>query len=733
MGRTLGRIIGVVTAPITLIDRDLGNLVRTVTFTAIGNSLGGPLGAALGATLAGGIAALDRPPPTPTPASSTSVKTSRPERVGGYGESRLYGAYILYETGSNGAAIDGYAVHDGPMTAPVAFYLGDDKVTHKAGVTYPGGLINGLSDGRYDDDTTRFYWTDGRAPGTTIPVIYNDLPGVWTANHRGDGVCLIYTRFAAVKAKNFLERYPSGVPSASMAAQWQKCPDPSASDPCDHTAWTWTENPIRQLMHYMLYREAPKPTIPVTDPAYASEMMALRVAFFNRKILPSIATWQTASNVCDEAVTLKAGGTEARYRSCLSHSLTTAHGEVKSGLLQLCDGWMATQSDGSVAVYAGKYYAPTVSIGPAETIAYDWQGVGVDDDSAVNEIVCSYVSKEHEYNSVECDAWRDEDGIAERGSLLSENLDLQTPSWGQVRRLAKRKMARANALYRGTVTTNVAGRSVRSQRYINLLIQEAGTTFFNGVAEVTSVTRNNATGGVTFTWIAADPNIDAWNPATEEGEPAAVGDRVAVAPLDTPTITSAVAELSDGGANARVRITVDGFDRDDITWYARWRVTTDTTWNEQEYSDIDPGASAVLLTNLVPTDLAIDVEVAYGVGDGRISPWSALWTVSTSTSGLAPGPVTDDTVTSPVAGQATITWRDPTSSNYSATRLYRNTTNSFGTASQVSGDMLGSLGATQVYDDTGLITGTTQHYWLVTVSQSGVAGSPTYVGSVVIT
>lgn len=665
--------------------------------------------------------------------TSTSIKNARPSRTAGYGESRLYGAYILYETGSNGAAIDGYAVHDGPMTAPVAFYLGDDKVTHKSGVTYPGGLINGLSDGRYGDDTTRFYWTDGRTPGTTIPVIYNDLPGVWGIGHRGDNVCLLYTRFASVKSKNFLERYPSGVPTASIAARWQKCPDPYASDPCDDSAWTWTENPIRQLMHYMLYREAPKPTIPVSDPSYAAQAMALRVAFYNRKILPSIATWRAASDVCNEAVPLKAGGTEARYRSCLSHSLTSPHGEVKANLLQLCDGWMATQPDGSVAVYAGKFYAPTVSIGPAEIIAYDWQGVGVDDDSALNTIVCSYVSKAHEYNSVETSPWVDEDDILERGSELSDTLDLQTPSWGQVRRLAKRKMARANALYRGTVTTNIAGRAARGQRYINLLIREAGTTFFNGVAEITSITRNTATGGVTFTWIAADPNIDAWNAATEEGEPAAVGDRVALAPLDTPSITSAVAELSDGGANARVRITVDGFARDDITWYARWRVTTDTTWNEQEYSDIDPGASAVLLTNLVPTDLAIDVEVAYGVGDGRISPWSVLWTVSTSTSGLAPGPVTDDTVTSPVAGQASIAWRDPTSSNYSATRLYRNTTNSFGTASQVNGDMLGSLGATQVYDDTGLATGSTQHYWLVTVSQSGVAGSPTYVGSVVIT
>ena len=191
-------------------------------------------------------------------------------------------------------------------------------------------------------------------------------------------------------------------------------------------------------------------------------------------------------------------------------------------------------------------------------------------------------------------------------------------------------MARANALYRGTVTTNVAGRIARNQRYINLRIEEAGTIFFDGVAEITAITRNVATGGVTFTWVAANANIDTWNPATEEGEPAAEGDRVALTPLATPVITAAEAEIGDGGTGARIRITVDGFDRSDITWYARWRVTTDTTWLEQAYSDIDPGPMAQLLTGNVPINVSVDVEVAYGVGDGRISDWSPLVAVSTA-------------------------------------------------------------------------------------------------------
>lgn len=96
-----------------------------------------------------------------------------------------------------------------------------------------------------------------------------------------------------------------------------------------------------------------------------------------------------------------------------------------------------------------------------------------------------------------------------------------------------------------------------------------------------------------------------------------------------------------------------------------------------------------------------------------------------------PDQVSEVTLTSPAIGQATIAWRDPTSANYNATRLYRNASNSFGTATKVNGDMLGSLGGTRVFDDTGLTAGT-YHYWLVTVSDEGLAGDPLYAGSVVV-
>lgn len=635
MGKAVGQILTIGLAVAVNVVPGIGQAISGAivglgggTFAALGVAQAVVGALSLGATVAGLQAAsglLGLGPNIPKPeAASVAIKTPRPVRVSAYGEMRLYGAYILFEN-ADGKAVDVWAVHDGQLTQIVQFYLNDDKVA----VDGSGAVsVVGDSDGRYSVDgesKVSLYWTDGSSPGTALAEVVAKLPSIWTSDHRGDGLVQLAQIARPVAAENFLETFPNGAPMPSMAAKWQKCPDLHASDPTDEAEWTWTENPIRQLAHYMLVRGG-------VD--YAT------------KIAPAIAMWRDAQDVCDEAVTLKAGGTEARYRSCLAHKHTDSHGTVKAGLLSLCDGWMATRSDGAYAIYAGKFETPTVSIGSEHIVSYDWQGVGVDDDSAVNEIVCSYVSTNHDYNSVECDAWRDEDDISERGSILSDVLDMQTPSWGQVRRLAKRKMSRTNAPYRGTITTNIKGRIARGQRYINLTLAEAGSTFFDGVAEITSVTRNMATGGITFSWVAADANIDAWNPATEEGEPAAKGDRVALAPLEAPTINSATPTPYDYGA--QILLDVTGPDRDDLTWYTRWKISSDTTWSEQETTDTDAGTPVALITPVVPSGVEIDVQVAYGVGDGRISGWSATETVETT------GGVTLDSATTAYVAAMTV-------------------------------------------------------------------------------
>lgn len=625
MPKTLSSIIA---GPIGLIDRRAGQIISGIALTAIGVATGNTLLITAGTwQLSQGLA-----PSAPQPeTASSSRKQPRPPRVSAYGERRLHMAYALYETGTNGHAVDVGFIHDGEMDGLVQLYLNDDRVS------LSGDYVQPVTDERYGTDNIRLLYTDGSVPGTWFSAVGAIVPD-WTSGHRGDGIVMLSMIAKNVKEENYLKFYPNGAPEASMAARWQRCPDLHAEDPVDESSWTWTENWVRQLAHYKLVREAPKPSLPITDAGYSAAVEALRRAWFDTKIAPTLAYWQAAQDISDEAVPLKAGGTEPRYRSCLAHEHIDSHKSVVAGLLATGDGWLAPRADGALVVYAGKLYEPTVSIGPEHIVSFQWSGVGVDDDKAVNELVCSYVSTPHDYNSVETDAWTDEADISERGQLLSDSLDLPVPSHGQIRRLAKRVMAKRNSARRGSITTNVAGRAIRGERFINLLIVVAGRTYFDGVAEITGLIRNIGTGGVTFTWIEVDPNIDDWNPATEEGDPAALGDRVAPEPLEAPEITAAAAVFSyESGATSPgvfLDLTVAGPDRDDLVWFVRTRVVGAAIWGERTYSDIDPGATVEIHTEFVPTDQNVEVQVAYQVGDGRVSDWSASEIVDTTTEDL---------------------------------------------------------------------------------------------------
>lgn len=721
MGRTLTTILTIAAAVAVNVIPGVGQFLSA----AIGSTLA--TAAISAVTLAGlqsaigllGIGGGAKPDTT-----ETAVKTPRPPRVGAYGRSRLYGAYILYETASDGTAVDGYAVHEGEIDAIEAYYLADEAVT----IDGAGAVAEG-ADGRYQDDAVHLYATDGTVPGAGFPAVTALLPGIWTADHRGDGVVALALTAKSVKAKRFQDTYPhSAVPVPSIVARWQKCPDPDAVDPLDESGWTWTENPVRQLLHYKLCREGPRPALPRSDVGYDAELAALRAAWWARKIAPSLDYWIAAAADCDSARSLKAGGTEAKYRSSVAHRFVDKHQGPVGALLATFDGWLMPRADGALVVYSGVYYEPTVSIGSDEIVAYSFDGGDPDDGEAVNEIIVSYISAPHDYNTVEADAWRDEDDIAKRGQVLSTPLDVQIPSHAQGRFLAKRLMARKNAAARGSVTTNIAGRTVLGERFIDLHLEEAGTVFFSGPVEIIGA-RRILRGGVTFEWVAADANVDNWNPETEEGEPAALGTRVASLPLDAPVIDTA--DPIYDADQVRISIEATGPDRADLQWYLRWRVVGAAVWGaEQEFSDTAAGASVELLSASVPAETEVEVQIAYRVGDGRFSPWSAAETVDTSTAAVAPASPSDLAATGG-SGSATIDYRNPASFNFSYCRVYSSTTDDFGTAVDISGSRTGGLGEMQLFVD--FAAPATYYYWVVAFNASGTASPEAGSVSAVIT
>jgi hypothetical protein len=748
-----------------------------------------PGGLYYGATLAAaGVATLLIKTPVPK-AVEQSLKSPTPARVSAYGYVRLHGAYILF-TNYNGQSIDVWAFHDGRIYQIIQVFLGDRRVQ----VNTADGSVSALEDGTFKGRTVFCGWTLGEDTGTAFDSIVSRIPQEWGTDHRGDGVVTGWMICYPVKSKDYSTVYSTGGPNQTpmslvMAAQlcfdWRD-PTQSVTDP---STWTFTENVILHLAHYLLVRAFKDwnlhfvPTLAYWTAAAndADIRVPLKgvqtILTFTRKAGDNfvqvydvnglragmtINIYVSGANQYTEArvVTSISGGqinfddglvydhpqgsqvawissstnpaTEARYRSCVAHEHTTAHKDVLAHLLACCDGWLAPRSDGALMMFSGRYYEPTVTIGPDVIVSYSFQQF-VAEEEALNTIKISYVSANHDYNTVDTDDWTDEDDIADRGKILSDTLANQVPSYSQARRLAKRKLSQVMAPYRGTVTTTAAGRIAIGQRFLRLTITEAGTTFYDGPAEVTKMTRNLQTGGCTFDWIAADPNVDAWNPATEEGNPAPVGNRAALQPLATPTIVSAVAYLADNSAagtpGSQINIVAAGANRDDVTWYVRTRTTGSAVWNEGAYADIDAGDTVQLQTGFVASDASVDVEVAYGLGDGRISDYSATTVVDTNTDVLAPGPVTSFTANG-TSGLASATWTNPTSANYSLTRIYRGTTNSFSAATLVASQP-GSRGAPDSYTEN--LSAGTYYYWAVAVSVNGIASSTNGPKTAVVT
>jgi hypothetical protein len=546
------------------------------------------------------------------PTTDTAQKQPIPPRVYAYGRRRLHPYYALFDTAKNGTSVDVYAFADGQADGIEQVYLNDDKASFVNGVVQP------IDDGKYGSNKVKAGWTLGAATNVAFANIVALLPGVWTNNHRGDGVVTGYLTKDPAKVKDYAKVYPQGDAVAmSLVARWQLC-----FDPRDNST-KWTENPVLQLMHYLTVR---------------------RGYDYNTRIVPTLQYWIDAANICDEAIPLKADGTEPRYRSCVSYDAATAQPkEVIGSLVETFDGWIAPRGDGAIVIYAGKLYTPTVTIGPDEIHSYNLKA-NVEDENRVDQLTVTYISEAHDWNEVETTPWGGENGAARTDSLSP-----QTPSHSQNRRLAKRKFSQINAPKRGSVTTNLGGRKARAQRYVYLDLREGDYDPLLGVpvVEITSLSRNMATGGVSFDWLIVDQSIDQWVPAIEEGEPAAVGDKVQVEPIEAPVLITAMARFSNVGessgtddpvggdpqsvSGARLLLAASGPSmRDDLTWFAQTRVGTEPWSSLQEYPDADPGPGVSLLTGFVPYGANVQSQVFYSQGDGRLSPGSNILTTNTT-------------------------------------------------------------------------------------------------------
>lgn len=422
-----------------------------------------------------------------------------------------------------------------------------------------------------------------------------------------------------------------------------------------------------------------------------------------------------------------APATEPRYTVDTFFALSAPLADVINAFRTACDGWISRRGDGAMIIRAGHYYEPTVVLTAADLLDYDWSSF-VEDSQAVNELRPQFTFPAADFRTVETDAWRDEDDIAARGEVRSQQFDLPSvQSNSQARRLAKRKMAQVLAA-NGVLKFKLSALKALGERYVRV---QAGDDEIDELADaVVEVMDDYAIGddgmSITLTVCAADPNADAWNYETEEGAGPILAGRFDVPDLALPTITDAspfFESSGTGGDGVRIKVDGAGPDRTDLTWFVQTRVAGAPSWVAQRYTDTTTEPDVLLETGFVTANASVEVQIAYQTGAGIMSDWSGSAFVDTSTANIAPEIPTNIQAVGDV-GKATITWRNPTSANFAGARVWMAAHGAaFNTAVDVSGLLSGPLGGDQSFEADGLAAGD-KDFWVTAENAAGVQAPP---------
>lgn len=362
-------------------------------------------------------------------------------------------------------------------------------------------------DGRYNDNKTRILTREGLSTETayteTDSDMVGDMGGLIDATFRGDGTASIMMLTILPTAAFRTQAFPGGRPELSVEARNAAVYDwrDEAQDIEGESTWGPCHNPVVNLVHLERYRWGRD---------------------WTRCIAPVLADLTAEADYCDNAISLNAGGTEPRYEVAFYYRDSDTRDSVRTRIKSAMDGFITTDGLGHLIVRAGRYEAPTLTIPGDFVTAYTWTA-GVDPDNQFDRYEIEFTNPKALYNKDQADALVLAEG--ERSDTLDFTM---VTSWTQARRLAYREPPKRQPRYSGTFTVGDFGIAwflpdadgKRCPRYILIDMPDEPTLHLVPL-EVVDVEDDLFGAGFTFTLRTADTTIDAWDPATQEGNPPA--------------------------------------------------------------------------------------------------------------------------------------------------------------------------------------------------------------------
>lgn len=551
-------------------------------------------------------------------------------------------------------------------------YANDEELTLSSDVV-SGGTYNGKIKIQFKYGTA-----DQTAFADLVTATSGLTDGEWTTNHRVRGSALAYIRLE-YDANVFTQ----GIPNFSFVIRGKKVYDPRT----DTTAWS--ANPALCLSDYLTSSYGLNAT-------YADEI--------DETVLIASA------NVCDEDVTLSAGGTENRYE-CHGTVLTSATpADIIRSLLSSMSG-KAVFVGGKWKILAGSYVTPELTFDEDDLRDSFQVQTLVSRRNSFNCVKGTFISADNNYIEADFPPIISSTFIAEDNSeTVFTSLELRmTSSASMAQRLAKIELLKARQQISLTLPVKLSG--LRAQAGDIIKVNNTRLGWSEKTFEVESVNLSlEQDMGVDLVLREIASNVYDWSTSEEQTVDPAPNTTIPnpfAAGAPTSLTTSVFGTLAADGTyitNVRVSWTpsTDAF----FDYYeVKVKLSTESEWTTATTKDYDH------IARNVPQG-TYDIEV-YTVNFSGIKSTALTGSVVVGADTTAPSAPSGLTITSNGYQSAYLKWTNPTDYDFYQTIIYASTTNDSSTATEV-----GRIsGTSQTYS--GLSDNTTYYVWLKAIDFTG--------------
>ncbi|QFQ87310.1 hypothetical protein F8A10_07665 [Paracoccus kondratievae] len=647
--------------------------------------------------------ALSKPKIPRQQVQATLSQTDAP-RIRAYGRNLLGGQRAFFEA-KGGRLHQMVAAHHGRVNGLVRFWMDGEPVeTGDHGPQVDGG-------GRVNRYLTLMF-KDGSRPGgdyagcfdpsvSGLALDWKDLheefPTLWTSAHRLDEQATFYAVFGDPADEDFTKFFPKGAYTQIQAEIEGAL--------------------VRNLSGTLVYSE--NAGLCIRDLMTHSDGWNIDSARLDT------ASWSSFVALCNQPVSLAAGGTEPRYRLCGFYTLDDPLKDVTARMLATCDGQIYETPEGTVGILGGAWSEPDVTITADDILSIEMQD-GFDPFTDYNVLKGSFISPDHAYQPTEVAELRDEAALATQEERVEQFDNEMVPSHSQLQRLMKIRFAKDRRALQGVIRTNLVGLKARFPKgdgihTIRIVAEEFG---LDGVFEVTSH-MFSVPDGYCEIGVASIVNPYGWNAATEEKplppgiEDLEIPDR-SLPDFQDVTLVQEVVQVTGGVQGVRVAVTVKDPGRGDLdlrAQIAKGTYSAEGPWPDPQPSWVEMAADRYRAESGILDDgETYTVRIRWKRG----GTWVLAGTVTANANPARPEAPTAFSGT-PTSFTVQLSWVNA-ASNFHRTQIRWNTTNDFASATAIA-TLAGSAGNPGAYTHESPALGVNV-YWAVTISPSNVASQP---------